>query len=327
MEKVVVVGGSGQDGLILTKKLLEAGHQVVATTTSKEGLEKIKSFHPRASAVQIDIRSMQSVSDLFGDFAPTRVFNLAAISSVQESWNVPVEVFETNLLGALNVLEALKQKNSSNPWRLYQASSSEMFGGGVEALHEGSPFSPKSPYAASKLAAHSLMKMYRDVHGLFVCSGILFNHESPLRGEQFLSRSVAIQVAEFSKGLRSKVRVGNLESVRDWGSAKDYVEAMVLIIEADKPDDYVVSSGNGHSVAELVEAAFDSVGVSDWRLHVEIDSDFSRPNDLTISIGDSKKIRNELGWEPRDSFKQMVAEMVTFELSKSSSPSSWLNGV
>jgi GDPmannose 4,6-dehydratase len=254
---------------------------------------------------------------LIRELEPSAVYNLAAISSVQESWGKPHDVFNTNLVGALNVLESVRVLGMSET-RVYQASSSEMFGGSGGNLNEESPFVPKSPYGASKLAAHNLIRMYRESYGVFASSGILFNHESPLRGERFVSRKVTKQAAEIYLGSRGKIEIGNLDSTRDWGWAPDYVQAMRLIMGADEPGDYVVASGVGRKTSQLVESALLSIGINNWKDYVSIDTDFYRPNDLAKSIGDSAKIRHELGWAPSKTFDEMVSDMVQYDISLAS---------
>jgi GDPmannose 4,6-dehydratase len=317
----LVLGASGQDGLILSRALALDGVSVVGTCRSKESVRELQSYAPSSLGRELDVRSFDDVLRLMRELEPSAVYNLAAISSVQESWDKPHEVFDTNLVGALNVLESVRILGLTET-RVYQASSSEMFGGSGSLLNEESPFVPKSPYGASKLAAHNLIRMYRESYGVFASSGILFNHESPLRGGRFVSRKVSKQAAEIHLGLRSKIEIGNLDSTRDWGWAPDYVKAMRLIMGATEPGDYVVASGIGRKTSELIQSALFSIGITNWRDYVSIDKDYYRPNDPAQSIGDSAKIQRELGWSPSKTFEEMVSDMVRHDISLGSNGTS-----
>jgi GDPmannose 4,6-dehydratase len=321
----LVIGASGQDGLILSRALALDGVSVLGTCRSKEGVRELESYAPSSLGRELDVRSFDDVLRLMRELEPSAVYNLAAISSVQESWGKPHDVFNTNLVGALNVLESIRILGLSET-RVYQASSSEMFGGGRSLLNEESPFAPKSPYGASKLAAHNLIGMYRESYGVFASSGVLFNHESPLRDGRFVSRKISKQAAEIHLGLRTKIEIGNLNSTRDWGWAPDYVKAMRLIMGAKEPGDFVVASGVGRKTSELIQSALFSIGITNWLDYVSIDKGYSRPNDPAQSIGDAAKIQRELGWSPSKTFEEMVSDMVQYDISLgSNSPSSPVN--
>lgn len=310
--RVLVIGASGQDGVILSRLLTLSGVSVVGTCRSREKVEKLKNYLPGVEIRELDVRSRDSVSALIQELEPAQIYNLSAISSVQESWTRPHEVFDTNVNGVLNILEAVRTLGTSS--RVFQASSSEMYGAGTLPVNESSPFAPKSPYGISKLSAHNLVRVYREAYGLFACSGILFNHESPLRESAYLSRRISQQVAEIFLGLRKSLRVGNLETVRDWGWAPDYVEAMRLILNARGAGDYVIATGITHAVGDMVQAAFESIDVSDWEKHVEVDSSFMRINDPKVTAGDPSLIYEKLGWRASKAFTEMVSEMVRHDI-------------
>ncbi len=312
-KRVLILGASGQDGLILSRALSNDGFSVVGACRSEKGLATLSKYAPNATGKVLDIRNFNDVLSVICQTEPDVIYNLAAASSVHESWAKPHEVFDANLLGALNVFESVRLSGLPGT-KVYQASSSEMFGGGVGKLSEESPFFPKSPYAVSKLAAHNLTIMYRESYGLFASSGILFNHESPLRSESFVSRRISKQAAEIHLGVRGKIEVGNLESSRDWGWAPDYVQAMRLIMDHRDPSDFIVSSGEAKTIAELVQAALAAIGIHDWQNFVTIDTGYHRPNDPNKSVGNSSKIRTELGWLPSKTFEGMVSEMVHYDI-------------
>jgi GDPmannose 4,6-dehydratase len=242
---------------------------------------------------------------------PDEVYNLAAQSHVQISFDQPEYTGDTDGLGTTRLLEAIR--TSGLPTRFYQASTSEMFGLTPPPHNESSPFHPRSPYAAAKVYAHWMTVNYREAHGLFASSGILFNHESPRRGENFVTRKVTRGVAAIVAGKAQNLRLGNLDAKRDWGHAKDYVEAMWLMLQQDKPDDYVIATGVNRSVKELVETAFGLVGL-DWPKFVELDTAFVRPSEVPDLRGDSSKAKKELGWSPKVSFEAMIREMLEHDL-------------
>jgi len=242
---------------------------------------------------------------------PDEVYNLGSQSHVKVSFSQPEYTADTVATGTLRLLEAVRdyQKHNGSLIHFYQAGSSEMFGSSPPPQNENTPFHPRSPYAASKVAAHWYAVNYREAYGLFICNGILFNHESPRRGETFLTRKITRAVARIKAGLDKKVFLGNLESKRDWGYAKEYVEAMWLMLQQDKPDDYVIATGETHSVKEFCEAAFSHAGL-DWREYVEIDKRYLRPAEVDILVGDASKAKKHLGWSPKTGFKDLVRLMV-----------------
>jgi GDPmannose 4,6-dehydratase len=313
MDRYLLFGASGQDGLILANKLKIYGISFLATTHSNKGKERLLAYLPDIKIQKVDVRSKEQVKNIIKQYQPSHIVNLASISSVQQSWEKPKAVLESNLIGAVNILEGVRAV-SRNTCRVYQASSSEMFGSSESMLSENSNFAPQSPYALSKLAAHNLFQMYRDIHGIYACTGILFNHESPLREYKFVTRKVCKQVAEISLGLRNQINMGNLDVIRDWGWAPDYVSAMRLILNASSPSDFVVATGIGHSVRDLVSTAFKVVGIDAWEKYVDIDPNLQRPNDVFNSIGDSTKVRQELNWKPEVNFSQMIQIMVEHDL-------------
>jgi len=309
IERVVIFGGAGQDGLILALDLARKGHQVLSTTHSDNHLTRISSLGLGIQSRLVDIRDASQVTDTVKDFEPTRIYNLAGSSSVYASWRKPAQSFEVNAVGVANVMEALLSYSRAD-CRFLQASSSEMFSGIDTVITEKSPVYPLSPYGASKAAAHKLVEVYREARGLFLSSGILFNHESPLRSPDFISRRVSRQVAEVSLGLRDIILVGDLGIKRDWGWAPDYVKAMQMIMEATKPSDFIVATGEVSSVQDLVELAFASIGISDWQKHTQLDPEYSRLNDARRSVGDPNKIRSMLGWRPSLDLRGLISRMV-----------------
>jgi len=246
---------------------------------------------------------------------PDEVYNLAAQSHVRVSFDIPEYTADVVAVGTLRLLEALRDHmaHGGAAIRFYQAGSSEMYGTAPPPQNERTPFHPRSPYAASKVAAHWYATNYREAYGMFVCNGILFNHESPRRGESFVTRKVTRAAARIKEGLEKKLYLGNLDAMRDWGFAGDYVEAMWLMLAQDKPDDYVIATGETHSVRDFVERAFAAVGL-DWREHVEIDRRYFRPSEVDVLQGDASKARARLGWQPRVTFEALVRMMVEHDL-------------
>jgi GDPmannose 4,6-dehydratase len=245
------------------------------------------------------------------ELEPDEIYNLAAQSHVRVSFDNPAYTVDVAAMGALNMLEAARLLNQRRPVRFYQASTSEMFGGAPHTApqSETTPFHPRSPYGCAKLYAHSQAVNYREAYGLFACCGLLFNHESPRRGENFVTRKVTCAAARIAEGLQSHVQLGNLDARRDWGYAKDYVESMWLMLQQDEPDDYVVATGETHTIRDLLDIAFGYVSL-DWQQHVQIDPRFYRPSEVDLLLGDSTKARKKLGWEPRTPFADLVRIMV-----------------
>jgi GDPmannose 4,6-dehydratase len=322
MRSVLITGITGQDGSYLAENYLEDGWEVhgLVRRTSIVARPRIDHLFSSDSANQ-DTKIKLHYGDL-SDFSalihvidlvqPDHVVNLAAQSHVGVSFEVPIETGVVTGIGAVSVFEAVRIVNSKI--RIYQASSSEMFGGGagVQKLNEDSQLSPKSPYAAAKLYGYYMAKVYRESYGMHISNGILFNHESPRRGENFVSRKITKAVAKIANGTQRKLKLGNLEATRDWGHARDYMEAVRLMLAANDPDDYVVATGVSHSVREFSDLAFSKVGL-EAETYREIDSKLFRPNEVHDLWGDSSKIRDKLGWKPKSSFEDLVEEMVSYD--------------
>lgn len=314
--RALITGITGQDGAYLAEFLLAKGYEVhgMVRRSSTENFERIGHLHDRICLHQADLLDQLSIITLFNDVKPHEVYNLAAQSFVPTSWLQPLLTGEFTALGVTRMLEAIRLVDRNI--RFYQASSSEMFGAvREEPQNESTPFHPRSPYGVAKVYGHWITINYRESYGIFACSGILFNHESPLRGKEFVTRKVSHAVARIKHGLQDKLRLGNLEAMRDWGFSGDYVKAMWLMLQQDKPDDYVVSIGEKHSVRELVELAFAHVGL-DWQDHVEIDPALFRPAEVNTLRGDASKARTVLGWQPEVTFPQLVRMMVDADLAR-----------
>jgi GDPmannose 4,6-dehydratase len=314
VKRALITGITGQDGSYLAELLLAEGYEVwgVVRRSSTDPLERIAHVRERLGIVQGDVTDLASIIRLVEKVEPLEVYNLAAQSFVPASWQEPVATSIVTALGVTNVLEAIRIVNPRI--RFYQASSSEMFGKARESPQtERTPFHPRSPYGVAKLYGHWITVNYRESHGLFACSGILFNHESPRRGLEFVSRKLTHGAARVKRGLLDKLRLGNLDARRDWGFAGDYVRAMWLMLQAERPDDYVVATGEQHSVRDLATAAFRRVGL-DWRDHVEVDPALLRPAEVDDLTGDASKARTVLGWAPTVDFESLVHSMVDHDL-------------
>ncbi|MBM4267589.1 MAG: GDP-mannose 4,6-dehydratase [Deltaproteobacteria bacterium] len=306
----LITGITGQDGSYLAEVLLEKGYRVVGMVrrSSTENFSRIEPFRDRLELEQADLLDQYSLIDLLARTKPDEVYNLAAMSFVPTSWSQPVLTTEFDAVGVTRILEAIRLTNPEI--RFYQASSSEMFGKVREVpQRETTPFHPRSPYGVAKVYGHYITVNYRESYGLFACSGILFNHESPRRGKEFVTRKVTDGVARVKLGLAKELRLGNLDARRDWGFAGDYVKAMWLMLQQDTPEDYVVATGEQHTVRELVEIAFDHVGL-DWRRYVKEDKALYRPAEVDTLLGDSTLARENLGWKPEVSFDALVRMMV-----------------
>lgn len=314
-KKVALITGiTGQDGSYLAEFLLEKGYRVVGMVrrSSVEKFDRINHLRDRLELVQGDLLDQFSLISALRDVRPMEVYNLAAQSFVPTSWAQPVLTSEFTALGVTRLLESIRLVNPEI--RFYQASSSEMFGKVRETPQtELTPFYPRSPYGVAKVYGHYITVNYRESYNLFAVSGILFNHESPRRGLEFVTRKVTDGVARIKLGLSSELRLGNLEAQRDWGFAGDYVRAMWLMLQQAKPDDYVIATGKTQSVRRLVEVAFGHAGL-DWQKHVKIDPAFLRPAEVDLLVGDPGKAKRELGWEPTVSFEKMIAMMVDADL-------------
>ncbi len=314
--KVVITGVTGQDGACLAQFLLEKGYEVhgMVRHSSSANLERIEPLRGRIELHQADLLDQLSIVTIIRDVRPQELYNFAAQSFVPTSWTQPLLTSEFTALGVTRMLEAIRLIDPSI--RFYQASSSEMFGSvREEPQNEQTPFWPRSPYGVAKVYGHWITVNYRESYDIFACSGIMFNHESPLRGKEFVSRKVTDAVARIKLGLQDKLVLGNLDAMRDWGYAGDYVEAAWLMLQQDKPDDYVVATGVKHSVRELVEQAFSHAGL-DWREHVESDPKFFRPAEVNTLCGDAAKARRVLGWQPRVSFAELIRMMVDADLER-----------
>ncbi len=314
--RALITGITGQDGSYLAEFLLEKGYDVygVVRRSSTEKFERIAHIKDRVTLVQADLTDQGSMVEAVATIRPQEVYNLAAQSFVPTSWNQPLLTGEVTGLGVTRILEALRLVDKSI--RFYQASSSEMFGHVQETPQtERTPLYPRSPYGVAKVYGHWITVNYRESYDMYACSGILFNHESPRRGLEFVTRKVTDGVARIKLGLQDSISLGNLEAKRDWGFAGDYVRAMWLMLQQDTPDDYVVSSDETHSVRELCEIAFARVDL-DWQEHVKVDPKFYRPAEVHLLLGDSTKARKALGWVPECSFQQLVHMMVDADIER-----------
>jgi len=325
MSKVALITGvTGQDGSYLAELLLGKGYTVhgVVRRSSSFATGRIDHLHrtfDNGSRLQLhygDLGDASGLRRIIEQTLPDEVYNLAAQSHVRISFDQPAYTADVVGLGALRLLEAIRDhiKRHDRPVRYYQAGSSEMFGQAAEIpQRETTPFHPRSPYACAKCYAHWQTINYREAFGLFAANGILFNHESPRRGENFVTRKITRSATRIKLGMQDKLVLGNLEARRDWGFAGDYVEAMWLMLQQDQPDDYVIATGETHSVREFLELAFERAGL-DWRRYVEFDSRFIRPSEVDLLIGDATKSRKLLGWQPRVKFHDLVAIMVDADL-------------
>src|SRR5690349_13955373 len=305
MPKALITGITGQDGSYLAELLLEKGYEVVGVVrrTSHHSYERIEHLLDRVDIVAADLLDQHSLTVVLQETRPDEVYNLAAQSYVPTSWSQPVLTGEFTALGVTRILEAIRLVHPSA--RFYQASSSEMFGKVTETpQRESTAFYPRSPYGVAKVYGHWITVNYRESYDLYAVSGILFNHESPRRGTEFVTRKVTDAVARIKLGHQKELRLGNLDSRRDWGYAGDYVEAMWLMLQEKEPDDYVIATGEMHTVRELCEIAFSHAGL-DWQKYVVQDKKFFRPAEVDLLVGDSTKARKKLGWTPKVSFSQL----------------------
>ncbi|MDQ6827510.1 MAG: GDP-mannose 4,6-dehydratase [Gemmatimonadota bacterium] len=316
MPTALITGITGQDGSYLAELLLTKGYTVVGVVrrSSTTPYERIAHLVDNVELVSADLLDQHSLVDAMAACKPDEVYNLAAQSFVQTSWTQPVLTGEFTAMGVTRVLEALRKAAPSA--RFYQASSSEMFGKVVESPQtESTPFYPRSPYGVAKVYGHWITVNYRESYGLYAVSGILFNHESPRRGLEFVTRKVTDAVARIKLGMAKEVRLGNLDARRDWGYAGDYVDAMWRMLQADTPEDYVVGTGHMCSVRDLCEAAFSAAGL-DYRDHVVQDQKFFRPAEVDLLVANPAKIRDQLGWVPKTTFRELVEMMVKEDLAR-----------
>ena len=316
-KRALITGITGQDGSYLAELLLEKGYEVYGIIRRSSSFNTNRINHifqdPHEKNLRLklifgDLTDASSINKIVRDVQPDEIYNLAAQSHVRVSFDVPEYTADATGTGVIRLLEAIRENGLNT--RFYQASSSEMFGK-VQAVpqKEDTPFYPRSPYAAAKLYGHWITKNYRESYDMYACSGILFNHESPRRGETFVTRKITKAVANIKAGLQDKLYLGNLEAKRDWGYAKEYVEAMWLMLQQDKADDYVIATNETHTVQEFVERAFEHVGLN-WKDYVEFDERYMRPAEVDLLIGDATKAKEKLGWEPKVTFEKLVDIMV-----------------
>ncbi len=314
MKRALITGITGQDGSYLAEFLLDKGYEVygMVRRLSVENYLRIEHIKDRIVLRQADLLDQLSIINLIRDIQPDEIYNLAAQSFVPTSFEQPVLTGEFTALGVTRMLEAIRLVNPRI--KFYQASSSEMFGKVRETpQNELTPFYPRSPYGVAKVYGHWITVNYRESYNIFACSGILFNHESPRRGLEFVTRKISYHVAKIKLGLANELRLGNLKARRDWGFAGDYVKAMWLMLQQEVPSDYVIATGVTHSVQEFVEIAFDHVGL-DWKKYVVVDPKFIRPAEVDFLQGNAQKAKQELGWEPTVSFEELVKMMVDADL-------------
>jgi GDPmannose 4,6-dehydratase len=321
MKKALVTGITGQDGSYLTELLLEKGYEVYGIIRRSSSFNTARIDHlyqdPHQQGVRLkllygDLNDSSSLNKIIQGVQPDEVYNLGAQSHVRVSFDVPEYTTEVTGLGAVRLLEAIRETGVKS--KFYQASSSELFGKVKEIpQNENTPFYPRSPYGVAKACAYYITVNYREAYNFFACNGILFNHESPRRGETFVTRKITKALARIKYGLQDKLYLGNLDAKRDWGYARDYVEAMWLMLQQDEPDDYVIATGECHSVGEFLEEAFGHLGM-DWRKFVEIDPKYLRPAEVDLLLGDSTKARTILGWKPVVTFPELVRMMVDHDL-------------
>lgn len=315
-KRALITGITGQDGSYLAEFLLEKGYEVfgVVRRASTETFERIKGIKHQVTLVQADLTDQVSIIDAIREVRPHEVYNLAAQSFVPTSWKQPILTGDVTALGVTRCLEAIRVLDKSI--RFYQASSSEMFGDVRETPQtETTPFYPRSPYGVAKAYGHWITVNYRESYDMYAVSGILFNHESPRRGLEFVTRKVTDGVARIKLGVAKELRLGNLEAKRDWGFALDYVKAMWLMLQQDKADDYVIATGQQHTVQEMCEIAFSHVGL-DWKQCVITDPNYYRPAEVHTLLGDSGKAKKELGWEPETSFAKLIEMMVDADIAR-----------
>lgn len=320
-KKALITGCAGQDGSYLIELLLDKGYQVhgiirwdsIFTTQRIDHLFR----DPHLNGVRLflhygDLTDTGNIEKLINQIKPDEVYHLGAMSHVRVSFDMPEYTVNTDALGTLRILEAIK--NSGLPIKFYMAASSEMFGFSPPPQNENTPFHPRSPYACAKVFSYHITRLYREAYGIFACNGILSNHEGPRRGPTFVTRKITRGIARIVAGLDKKIYLGNLDAKRDWGLTQEYVEAMWLMLQQAEPNDYVIATGEAHSVKEFLEEAFQYSGLGDWKLYVKIDQRYFRPSEVEILVGDSTKAKEKLGWEPKIKFKDLVKIMVDADL-------------
>ena len=319
MPRALITGITGQDGQYLAEFLHSKGYEVFGLVKGQNNpkAQMLTDDLPFVELMHGDLQDLPSLVSVLEQTQPNEVYNLGAISFVKMSFTQAELTANVTGLGVLRLLEAIRMVGGSqhNPIRFYQASSSEMFGKVRETPQtETTPFYPRSPYGCAKVFGHDIMVNYRDSYGLFACSGILFNHESPRRGLEFVTRKVTNAIARITLGLQDELVLGDLDPKRDWGFAGDYVKAMWLMLQQDQPDDFVVATGETHEVREFVRLAFAAAGIDDWERYIRQDERFFRPSEVDLLVGDATKARTKLGWEPEVTFQQLVDLMVSHDL-------------
>ena len=315
MKRALITGINGMDGSHLADLLLKKGYEVYGMERRSSSKNRTNTAHLEGKITFIngDLTDQNSLVRCLKESDPHEIYNLGAMSFVGESWNTPEQTGDVNGMGVLRMLEAIREDGEDR--KFYQASTSEMFGRMVEnPATESTPFYPRSPYGVAKLYGHWITKNYRESYDMYACSGILFNHESERRGIEFVTRKISDGVARIEMGLQDKITLGNLDSYRDWGYAPDYVEAMWLMLQQDNPNDYVIATNETHSIREFLEHAFNRIGVSNWEKYVGQDPRFMRPAEVDVLRGNPEKAKNELGWKPKTSFKELVEKMVSNDL-------------
>jgi len=318
LTNALIFGLTGQDGGYLAKFLLEKGYNVFGTfrRTSHKCFERLEDMNLFDDVVSIkaDLADHGSLQSAVRQSEPDEIYNLAAQSFVGASFQQPILTSDITGLGVLRILEVIKENTPHV--KFYQASSSEMFGNYSEIKNEESPFKPRSPYGAAKVFGHNITVHYREAYELFACSGILFNHESPYRGLEFVTRKISNALARIKFKKQEKLFLGNIYAKRDWGFAGDYVEAMWMMLQQEKPDDYVIATGESHSIEEFLDLATEYAGLGDWHEFVEFDKNLNRPTDIDDLVGDSSKARKQLGWSPKIGFKELVKMMVEYDINE-----------
>jgi GDPmannose 4,6-dehydratase len=322
-KKALITGITGQDGSYLTEFLLEKGYEVhgIIRRSASFNTERLsgvqKDLHDRSSRLHLhygDLQDSNALNRIILEHKPDEVYHLGAQSHVRVSFDLPEYTAEVGAIGTLRILEAIR--HSGLPIRFYNAASSEMYGEVLETpQNEKTPFNPRSPYAAAKVFAFAMTKNYREAYGMHASSGILFNHESPRRGETFVTRKITTNIAKILRGEKDKLYLGNLEARRDWGYAPEYVEAMWLMLQQETPNDYVIATGEVHSVREFVEESFRLVGL-DWKKYVKIDKNYLRPTEVELLKGDASKANRKFGWKPKTKFKELVRCMLIADLER-----------
>lgn len=322
-KRACITGITGQDGSYLAEFLLSKGYEVHglvrrSSTLNRERIDHLaregEKNNPGIVLHYGDMTDASSLASVIERVCPDEIYNLAAQSHVGISFEMPTYTFEVVALGTLKLLEAIRASGLKT--KLYQASSSEMYGNAPAPQNEKTPFHPASPYAIAKVAAHNFAEDYRETYGIFACSGILFNHESPRRGENFVTRKITTGIARILAGKQDAIALGNLEARRDWGYAPEYVEAMWLMLQREKSDDYVIATGETHSVREFAREAFRLAGITDWEKYIEKSDRYQRPREVHLLVGDAKKARELLRWEPRIRFQELVKIMLSADLEK-----------